>query len=371
MRTLAVNGLRLADRRTAIGRHIEQLVRRWSKSRVPFSRILVLTPSPTEIEGLGRVTPVDMVQVGSRTPNLLWEQCVLPLAARTASVLYSIYSCPLVHTRRLVVANHGIYERLPDTFTLWQRLRATPIHRMSARRGHAVIANSANTKRDLVEFFDLDPDKITVIHSAPADFFYERQPRSAIRDEVRSIFGEVVPYVLFVGKLSRRRHVPELVEAFARLKSEGCEHRLLVVGPDTSGVDVDALREEHGLGDSLVYRPYLDQSRLPALYAGADVFALPTTYEGHSRTILEAMACGTAVLTVEHPTLAESGGDAVLAVPSASCDDIASGLRTLLREEAVRRDYGERARIRAREFSFEACARKTMAVLDGVAPPND
>ena len=96
----------------------------------------------------------------------------------------------------------------------------------------------------------------------------------------------------------------------------------------------------------------MDHERLAKLYAGADVFALPTIYEGISRTIYEAMASGTAVLTVDHPALSEGGGDAVLAVPTPSVQDLAQGLGALLTDQALRRRFEVRG---ARAFSGSRC----------------
>ena len=202
-------------------------------------------------------------------------------------------------------------------------------------------------------------------------FFDEKTP-DAISTEVRRVLGGDEPYFIFVGKLSRRRHIPELVEAFARLRSHTSPtHRLLIVGPNTSGTDVNALARANGVAESVIYRPHLDQDSLALLYAGADAFVLPTTYEGISYTMFEAMASGTAVLTVDHPTLAEGAGDTALAVESPSTADLYEGMRQIATDEVLRRELGQRGRARAATFSWTRNARESAAILDRVALRSD
>ena len=132
-------------------------------------------------------------------------------------------------------------------------------------------------------------------------------------------------------------------------------------------LDVTGVAREHGVADLVTYLPHLDQEALALLYAGADAFVLPTTYEGISQTMFEAMASGTAVLTVEHPTLEEGAGDTVLALRTPSVVELVDGMRRLLEDEQLRESLVKHGRSRAREFSWTATARSTVEILDGVA----
>jgi glycosyltransferase involved in cell wall biosynthesis len=103
---------------------------------------------------------------------------------------------------------------------------------------------------------------------------------------------------------------------------------------------------------------------LAKLYAGADAYVLPTTHEGISQTMFEAMASGTPVLSVEHPALKEGGGDAVLALPTPSVENLAKGLTTLLTNPDLRAEYSRKGRERAARFSWSNTAKETMEILD-------
>jgi glycosyltransferase involved in cell wall biosynthesis len=235
-----------------------------------------------------------------------------------------------------------------------------------------VIANSQRSKRDVVEFFDVSADKIDVVYPAANEIFFETYTADEIAAEVERTLGENVPYFIFVGKLSKRRNIPNLIEAFAIVRRElDLSHRLLIVGPNSRQYDVPGLARAHGVASEVVHLPHLEQLPLARLYAGATAFVLPTIYEGISQTMFEAMAAGTPVVTVDHPPLDEGGADAVLAVPSPSVADVTEGLRRLLTDEELRKDLSTRGRARAREFSWTATAQKTIEILDAVAAPSD
>jgi glycosyltransferase involved in cell wall biosynthesis len=372
-RTLIVNALRLAGKRTAMGRHVEMLCKHWSNMDVPFERIVIAVAKPTELSELGNKTKIDVQVLPTALPNLVWEQVILPHSARHASVLFCpAYTCPLIYPGRIVLANHGIYEALPQEFPLKERLRATPINWMSARRADFVIANSLSTKGDLVKFFGMPEKKLGVVLPAASDLCWESYSREEIRQEVVQAFGADVPYVIFVGKMAKRRNVPNLIEAFAAVKSKhSLPHRLLLIGPNTSQLPLDQLIATAGGAEVVRHMNHAEMLPLAKLYTGADVYALPTTYEGISQTMFEAMACGTAVLTVDHPTLAEGGGDAVLSMPTPSVEDLSRGLEQLLLDKDFRRKVANLGKKRASRFSWRETAQQTLAILDRAALMKD
>ena len=373
MRTLAVDALRLVGPRTAMGRYIEHLAYHWSRLRGPFDRVVLMCPGDVRVDVPGHDTEVVLRPFAEGWPLLLWEQLALPRAARGASVLFCpSYVGPLAYGGPMVVANHGIYEALPGEFSWSQRLRSTPLFRRSARKASRVIANSKATKADLVTHFGVDEARIDVVYPAAHERFREPQDPALVERAVVAALGRRAPYVLFVGKLARRRNVPSLIEAFGRARREGrLPHHLLIVGPNVTGLRVDEIAARSGADGFVTHVPHLGQEELARLYAGADIFVLPTTYEGLSWTILEAMASGTAVLAVPHPTLAEVGGEAAYTVPTPGAEDLARGLLVLLTEPDLRRRHAERGRAVAARHSWRGSAEETLAILDRVARPAD
>ena len=233
-------------------------------------------------------------------------------------------------------------KRCPRSFAWLNGCAPLPSTFSSARRADHVIANSSwATKSDLIKFFGVPEEKLSVVLPAASDLCWEKYTPEQIRDEVVRNLGADVPYVVFVGKMAKRRHVPNLIEAFARVKkAHSLPHRLLIVGPNTSDLPLDQLIDTAGGADVVRWTKHLEMLPLAKIYAGAQVYTLPTTYEGISQTMFEAMASGAAVLTVEHPVLAEGGGNAVLAVATPSVNDLAAGLEKLLLDKQYRLGSG-------------------------------
>jgi glycosyltransferase involved in cell wall biosynthesis len=373
MRTLIINALRLNRRPTGPGRHIQFLIEQWSRMPLPFDRVILVSPRRLGLDGLGAVTHMEQCVIGDRWPNVLWEQLmVLPVIAGAAVLFCPAYTCPLLSRTRTVVANHGIYEGLPREFSWWTRLRATPLDRFSAKRAARVIANSLSTKVDLVRYFRIPQEKIGVVYPAAHEIFFQPRSDEDVAAEVERALGERSPYVLFVGKLARRRHIPELIRALATArKRHRLPHRLLIVGPNTTGLPLDDLFHQAGLDGVARYIPYLEQKPLARLYAGADLFVLPTTHEGISQTMFEAMASGTPVLSVDHPTLVEGAGDSVYVVPTPAVEDLATGMAALLADPALRTAYAARGRAHVTRFSWRETAERTLEILDRVATVRD
>ena len=367
-RSLAVNGLRLLGPRTAIGRHLEYLAQYWSRHSLPFDTVDFYAPGPAGVDDLGHVTPVHFHSTGAGVPNLIWEQLVFPWAARRAAVVLGEYTGPiLAPTAPMVIANHGIYEALPTTFSAWQRFRATAVNRPAARRAVRVIANSQNTKADLQRFFSVPACKIDVVYPGPADVFFREHDPDEVREVVRATFGDEQPFVISVGKMSARRHVANTVEAMRAVREAGCPHRLLIVGPDTNGVDPLGLARKFGIDGAVVHIEHLDQDRLAMLCHAADAYVLASTYEGISWTMFEAMASGTAVLSVDHCTLVEGAGDTAYVVADPRPATLAAGLIALLSDDPLRNRLASAGRARAEQFSLQRSAEATTQILIDVA----
>lgn len=375
MRTLTVNGLRLTGPRTAMGRYLEILAAQWSATPVPFDRVRVLVPEAVELPaGVGGLVEV-VVPPGPSRPLAAWEQLTLPRAAAGSALLFCpAYTAPLSVSGRLVVANHGIYESLPQEFSRLRRLRSIPLYRHAVRRADAVIANSRATRDELVRHLGAARERVEVVYPAPAPAFVaELDPGAALTAARDALGGQDRPYVLFVGKLSPRRNLPALIEGFAAARrADDLPHRLLVVGPNVDAAPVRALAARHGVSEALVLLHHRSHEELALLYARADVFALPTVAEGFSWTILEAMAAGAPVLTAEHAALREEGvAQAALVVPAPTPAALEQALRVLLADPRRRAALRDAGRALARRFSWERTARETMAILDRVARPAD
>lgn len=229
---------------------------------------------------------------------------------------------------------------------------------IAARRAAALQCISRSTEADLVERFPAAAGRTHVVPLAADERFRPEGPRATVDDR---------PYVLGVGTLEPRKNLPRLVEAFASLPAElRGEHLLALVGPrgweteETLGA-IDRHRE---LVRMLGFVP---DEELPALYRGADLFAYPSLYEGFGLPVLEAMRCGTPVLTSNVSSLPEVAGDAAVYVDPTDTAEIRRGLARALGDSSARSTLARAGLERAAEFSWSRCASNTIGVLEQVS----
>jgi glycosyltransferase involved in cell wall biosynthesis len=284
---------------------------------------------------------------GMPGPELLWEQYALPrLLRRAGADAVHAPNCflPLRRPCPGIVTIHDLaFEVHPEDFsrrTGWKFRRYTPL---SARSAERVICVSNFTRDDVCERYGIDPDKVSVVYSAPALASGSAAPPPG-------------PYILGVGDLRRKKNFPRLAEAFRLLHSEGLEHRLIIAGVDSG--EGSAVRK--AAGDAPIeLTGYVDDGRLDALMRGAELLVHPSLYEGFGLVLLEAMARGCPVACANATALPETAGNAAELFDPLDPADIAAAIRRALADSESLR---ERGRHRAAQFSWAVTAEHTAAV---------
>ncbi len=258
-----------------------------------------------------------------------------------------------------------VYDLVPFEPALLPNRRSAVIERLTlpraARRAAALLAISEATAHALSERFPATAARTVVAPLGVAPTLDSQlDPAEA---------AELPPpgFVLAVGTLEPRKNLPRLVEAYRRLDGELTErHPLVVVGANgwQTGATLDALRS---LGERCTMLGYVSDAALAELYRRCAVFCYPSLGEGFGLPVLEAMAAGAAVLTSDVSSLPEVGGGAVEYADPLDVASIAAGLQRMLADEPRRAELGQRARERAREFTWEGFAEQVLGVLSAVA----
>ncbi len=368
MLRIEVNGFRLIGARTGVGRYIEALLREWG-GLLGADQVRLWVPDSLPADE-SKALPFEVRVVGRGWPAMAWESQFLPRNLQEGSILFCpSYTLPVGYRGRCVVSNLGIYEAMPGQFPWWHRYRYGWHFRHSARWATRVIANSDSTRDDIVRYYGVPRERIQVVLPGVDPAF---RPRD-VRDEIRPLRSELglgdAPYLLFVGKLSLRRHIPELLRAFDLLKADerGLPHHLVIVGPNHLGLEINS--EIAGLAHraEVHYVPHLGWDRLSTLYAGADLFVLPTEHEGLSFTILEALSSGLPVVTLDHAALQNGMREAVVLARSPAPADLAAAILPCLVDPDLRRRLRERSLEVGSRFSWKENARQTLEILREVA----
>lgn len=290
---------------------------------------------------------------------------------RPALLFVPAHVIPIAGAPPSVVTIHDLgYLAFPAAHTARRRLELDLTTRWSLRAARRVIAISQATKDDLVRHYGADPDRVAVVHHGLSPAFRPVDDQAVLaRYGLAGGDGQPRPYFLYVGTIQPRKNLARLIEAYAAARQlaggAGGELPPLVIagrrGWLTAAIEERAA--ELGLGAQVRFLGYVPDAELPALLTGATAFVFPSLYEGFGLPVLEAMACGAPVLTSASSALPEVAGDAALLVDPADTGAIAAAMARLAADAGLRRALRGRGFARAAHFTWERCARATLAVL--------
>jgi glycosyltransferase involved in cell wall biosynthesis len=241
----------------------------------------------------------------------------------------------------------------------------------ASRRATRVLTVSESSKRDILRFVKINPEKIDVIYNGYDErFAIEPMEEDVVR--VRERYQLHDEFVLYAGNVKPHKNLERLIDAFHLVRNKGLDHlKLVLIGAEIS--KYAALRRavhRHQLHKYVRFLGYLPEETLAVMYRLAGVFVFPSLYEGFGLPPLEAMASGTPVVTSNVSSLPEVAGDAAVLVNPYDPGAIAEGIYRVLTDEQLRRGLRQRGLARARQFSWEDSARRVREVYQqvGAAP---
>lgn len=227
------------------------------------------------------------------------------------------------------------------------------------RRLTRVVSVSESTRRDLVEYVRIRPERVQVAYNGADLARFAGAARSCAAARIAAELDIDGPFILYTARLEHpgKNHV-RLLEALALLKQRGhLSHKLVLAGSRWNGTEViEDTIAKLGLQHDVVITGFVENRLLPELYAAADVFVFPSLFEGFGIPLLEAMATGTPVCAANVSSIPEVVGDAALLFDPLSTDDIARQLQRLLQDGRLRQELIGRGRRQAQRFSWEEAA---------------
>jgi glycosyltransferase involved in cell wall biosynthesis len=356
---IGIDARELCGRPTGVGRYLAGLLAEWAvDERARRHEFVLYAPAPIALSLDARRFPTRAVH---GHPGSWWEQVRLPRAAASDHLeawFAPGYTAPLRLKIPTVVAIHDLsFVAHPEWFRFREGLRRRWVTRQSAAAATAIITISDFSKGELIERLNVPAEKIYLIPPGVSN------PRSPIRNPQSGIRH---PNVLFVGSIFNRRHVSDLIRAFAPIARARPHTALDIVGDNRTYPHEDLRRtiESEGLQSIAQWHEYVSDEQLRELYARAGAFAFLSEYEGLGLTPLEALSAGVPAVLLDTAVARESCGDAALYVPVSQLPATTRALETLLFDEPARARLLAAAPAVLARYSWPRAARETLAVLE-------
>jgi glycosyltransferase involved in cell wall biosynthesis len=312
------------------------------------------------------------VHLRERWLTILWHRANLPLPADWLFGSVDIYHCPdfvlppLRRARGILTVHDLAFLMRPDCADAHLRAYLEDVVPRSVRRADFIIADSENTRNDLVVLLGANPASIAVVPGGVEERFKPITDPEQLTKARRMLGVGEAPFILAIGVLEPRKNLNRLMDAFHHLKQRETvsrDMRLVLAGG--KGWLYDDIFEHHDaspIRDDILLPGFVPDELLPAIYSAADVLAFPSLYEGFGLPILEAMACGTPVVASRASCLPEVAEGAALMVDPTNVEALAAALELVLVDTDLRAGLIARGLQRASEYSWRRAAEQLLGV---------
>jgi len=274
------------------------------------------------------------------------------------------YTMPPVSKTKVVVTIHDLSCFVyPQYHTEANYQFVTRNVHQAARRASFIIADSENTKREIMRFLHVPEEKIEVIYLAAEEGFDEKRSAESIA-QIRNKYRIEKPYFFAVGSIEPRKNLASALIAFkALVEIRKIDYQFVIAGgKGWENESFYQLLKKLKIDDYLVFAGYIPEEDLPALYQGAEVFVYPSFYEGFGLPVLEAMSSGTPVVTSNTSSLPEVAGDAALLVNPAEIFDLYEAMEALVTSPSLREELRGKGLEQSKKFTWEKTACQTLEI---------
>lgn len=363
----------LEGKPTGVGRVLINLLQQWNNFNLPSDLSFVLY-FKKEIPNLDLPDSFERKLLDSNS-NVFFIHYLLPRAAKKDKVdilFCPAYIAPLFYSGKIALILHDIiYEARPELYNwpiFWDRILLKWVSKISARKAQIIFTPSEFSKKEVLKYYQVSPEKIFVILEA-ADSNFKQMADQKELTVVKRKYQIKDKFIFYVGSIFNRRHLAEIIKAFSQLASELTDYQFLVAGVNHTApfINIDGLVEEvnQKLGRQAVLRQdYLDERDLVPVYNAADLFIWLSDYEGFGLPILETMACGTPVITTPFTSIPEVAGDSAIYIQdSGNIKEISQAIYQGLTDKNLRQKLISQGLAQAKKFSWSRCARQTLQAL--------
>ncbi len=277
------------------------------------------------------------------------------------------FNAPISRRCRKVVVFHDLsFERHPEYFSwrkrAWQKLLISA--QAEAKRADGIIAVSESTKQDLIDLYQINPEKIKVIYSGVGSQFkpIKKIPAGQLK-EIRRKYQLPPRFILYFGTIEPRKNLVNLIKAFEILRQK---HQVKLVLAGIKGwlySDIFKLARQSRYRDQIIFTGFVQEKDKPYLYNLAELFVYPSFFEGFGFPLLEAMACGRPAVTSHTSSLPEVAGRGGLMVDPYKIDELAMAMGQIISQPDLAAKLSAQGLVQAKKFSWSKSAQATLDFL--------
>ncbi|MFQ5811966.1 MAG: glycosyltransferase family 4 protein [Anaerolineae bacterium] len=358
-----------------IGRYTRELVRSLAELNRSHDYVLFAAAGGQRPVDAGWPPNFQMrsVPLSDRALAILWHRLRLPLWVELVTGRVDIFHSPdfvLPPVRRaktLVTVHDLSFIRYPQCADANLRAYLNQVVPRSVHRADLILADSQSTKDDLVELLGVAPDRIEVVYPGVEKRFRPIEDQAHL-EEVRKRYNLPPRFALGLGTLQPRKNFTRLIEAYSLLVTRHPSLQLVIAGgKGWLYEEIFASVERLGLEEKVIFPGFVADEHLPALYNLAELFVFPSLYEGFGLPPLEALACGTPVITSNASSLPEVVGEAGPMVEATDVEALAEAMKRVLEDDALQERMIAKGMKQAGKFTWEKTAAKLLSLYEAIS----
>ncbi|MGA3085215.1 MAG: glycosyltransferase family 1 protein [Thermodesulfobacteriota bacterium] len=301
-----------------------------------------------------------------------WEHFILPIRLKKMGINVFHGPASLIPFRKdhygLIVTIHDLVAFLfPETIPLKYGAYMRYLLRQAVKKADKIIAVSHHTKKDLIRILKVSSEKIVVIHEAPSPIFFPYDKKEA-QARLKQQYGITKKFIYHLGNIEPRKNLIVLLEAFTRVCQDlGNEYQLVVSGQKGWLTrSLSHFLKNYPAQDQVLFTGYVPMEHIPMFMNSAELFVFPSLYEGFGLPVLEAMSCGTPIISSNRSSIPEIVGSAGILVDPTDTQELADRIIGLLRNPEEKMRLSQLGKEQSARFSWYEAARKTLDVYRSV-----
>lgn len=280
------------------------------------------------------------------------------------SHFYNYHVPPFARGKKVAIIYDTVIKDFPETVRFKTKMMLKLTLKRSIKRADRIVTISKFSKRQIIRHFGVSPEKIDIVPCGVNFDIFNPNYSASLVAKTAAKYNISSDYILYLGTLEPRKNIERIIEAYSLLKSKTKTSPALVLAGGKGWLYESIFEKVKALGleENIVFTGYVPDEDVPLLMKGAMLFCFPSIYEGFGMPPLEAMACGTPVITSNNTALPEVVDDAAIQVDPYSVEKIAEALQSLVESENLRTELSKKGLAQCQKFTWENSAKKMLEI---------